>query len=191
MERQPTGDYCNRCRKHVYDLSAMSADAAVALLELQANSDICVSYRTDMEGYLLHAPPALAKPPCGRTSIIGATALLAACNSAPGASREATSSSAAVEASSRQVLADPTPTPQKVAEEEQSLEGETLENCDEDDDAAFTHDSAGAGADIPQTDPTQRRVWGGIRRKPGKPGCDPPYLVNPATGIKTPKPKCL
>jgi hypothetical protein len=79
LDARQLGHFCRTCRKHVHDLSAMSESAATVLLKLKGERDLCVSYRTDLDGRLLHQPAPARRPFSRAASVLGASALVAGC----------------------------------------------------------------------------------------------------------------
>lgn len=97
-EREP-GQYCRVCKKHVYDLSAMTEDAAVALVELNRERGLCVSYWTDDAGHLEHQT-VNPQPRRVAVQLIGASALLAGCATSTPATEQTATAAASLEATS-------------------------------------------------------------------------------------------
>jgi len=73
------GGFCDRCQKHVHDVSTMRESELRRFLAAHAGTRVCVSYRADAQGRLqLHPEPAAATGPAALA--LGALALLlAAC----------------------------------------------------------------------------------------------------------------
>jgi hypothetical protein len=72
--------YCKVCRKHVYDLSAMTEREATAFLKLNAEAGPCVAYRADVSGHVVHVSDDCLRRRSPAAVLLGASALLAACN---------------------------------------------------------------------------------------------------------------
>lgn len=79
LERREHGHYCGACRKHVYDLSAMSEDAALVLLELNGERGLCVSYLTTDTGQILHTATPTSQRHSRTTTLAGVAILAAGC----------------------------------------------------------------------------------------------------------------
>ena len=75
--------YCERCREHVHDLSALTEPEARALL--RSRTDMCVSYELHADGTIRFAEPAFVVPIARlrrvRSAVapLGLAAALAAC----------------------------------------------------------------------------------------------------------------
>lgn len=63
FEPTPEQSFCDHCRTHVHDLSAMTKPEAEALLASNVGRRICVAYRTTQDGTVIHRPPARASGP--------------------------------------------------------------------------------------------------------------------------------
>jgi hypothetical protein len=55
---EPGESFCNKCEKHVHDLSAMTQREAERFLAARVGEQICVSYRTARDGTILVRPEA-------------------------------------------------------------------------------------------------------------------------------------
>jgi hypothetical protein len=53
---EPGASFCNKCEKHVHDLSAMTEREAERFLAARVGEQICVSYRTAKDGTILVRP---------------------------------------------------------------------------------------------------------------------------------------
>lgn len=76
--RPQTGrTFCGQCQTHVHDLSALTPAQAEALLAANAGRTLCVAYRTDATGTLVHR----AKPRrfALAAAVLGSALALAAC----------------------------------------------------------------------------------------------------------------
>jgi hypothetical protein len=91
MLPRESGRYCLRCQKHVYDLSDMTEDEAIAFFELNVRRGICVSYLSDAEGNVQHVARRPSAQGKGVSPLIGGAVLLAACNTSQPSGGEAPS----------------------------------------------------------------------------------------------------
>ncbi len=108
LDARRHGHFCRVCRTNVHDLSAMSEHAASALLELNRERSLCVSYRVDLEGNLVHRKRITHGQISRSASLLGATAVAAGC-ALPATSEHAPEGarpSAAVELGSRDTVLD-------------------------------------------------------------------------------------
>lgn len=76
----PDNVYCKVCKKHVYDLSAMTESEATAFLKLNAEAGPCVAYRANVSGHVVHVSDDCLRRRSPAAVLLGASALLAACN---------------------------------------------------------------------------------------------------------------
>jgi hypothetical protein len=85
MQPGPTSRFCERCTKHVHDLSAMTRAQAREVLSRREQEDLCVRYLRDEQGRIaLRRPDVLPAASLRRARLRPAAALvlvLAACTS--------------------------------------------------------------------------------------------------------------
>lgn len=167
------GDYCHRCRKQVHDLSAMTAEAAVAFVELNRERDVCVSYWVNGNGHLEHAAPqprSLVRP--RPVHALAVATLAAACNTQPAAKERA----------------DEVPAAQTSAlETEDAASTDCASNTAPASSAPLPATTAAEQTVNPPTVDPIGRVMGKMRSRNK---CDPAWYLG-ADGVRRPRPECL